>query len=149
MARPKGRAARGKGKVPPVKKGPRQKALPGMDDRRLNDLHETAISYAEIRDQRMGLSVQEVDAKKTLLVLMKKHKKEHYQYQGVIIDIVHEKENVKVKIKVDGGEDQEDQVKQDQADFADVDESGSSDEVEEAEEGTDEYEEEEGEEVEG
>jgi hypothetical protein len=94
------------------KKGPRQKALPGMSDRKLKDLHDAALAYAEARDERMTLSVAEVDAKKLLLVLMKKHKKEHYEYEGVVIDVVHEKENVKVRIK-SAEEGQEEQVAED------------------------------------
>lgn len=79
-------------------KAPRQKPLPGMSDRKLTKLHNTAMEYAELRDQRMAIGAQEVEKKGQLLDLMKIHKKEHYEYGGVIIDVVHEKENVKVKI---------------------------------------------------
>jgi len=80
------------------KKTPRQKPLPGMQDRKLTKLHNTAMEYAELRDQRMALGAQEVEKKGQLLDLMKAHKKEHYEYGGVVIDIVHESENVKVNV---------------------------------------------------
>ena len=80
-------------------KGPRQKDLPGMSDRKLAKLHDAAMSYAEVRDKRMALSADEVELKGQLLDLMKLHKREHYEYGGVVIDIVHEKENVKVKVR--------------------------------------------------
>lgn len=76
-----------------------QNELPGMEDRKLKDLHDAALEYAEIRDQRMALSAQEVELKTSLLALMHKYKKESYVYDGIEINIVHEEETVKVKVK--------------------------------------------------
>ena len=93
-----------------AKRGARQKPLPGMADRKISKLHDTAMSYAEMRDQRMALGAQEVELKGKLLDLMKAQKKEHYEYGGVVIDIVHESENVKVKVKkqeIDAGDGEE------------------------------------------
>jgi len=84
----------------------RQEALPGMEDRKLKDIHEAALNYADLRDARIEASGPEVDAKATLLQLMKKHQLEHYKFNGVEVDLVHEKENVKVKVHA-GGEDGE------------------------------------------
>lgn len=87
-------------KAPPVvKKGPRQTALPGMEDRAIAALQDAAMSYAEIRDQRVALSAQEVELKNQLLDLMHGYKKTHYSHGNVVIDIVPEKETIKVKIK--------------------------------------------------
>ena len=88
-----------------VKKGARQQRLPEMEDNRISVLEDLALSYAEVRDERMGLSKQEVELKGKLLDLMKAQKKEHYHRGNIKIDIVHEKENVKVKVKAASEED--------------------------------------------
>jgi len=90
-----------------VKKGPRQQYLPEMEDNKISVLEDLALSYAEVRDERMGLSKQEVELKGKLLDLMKAQKKEHYHRGNIKIDIVHEKENVKVKVKT--GQEEEDE----------------------------------------
>jgi len=77
----------------------RQKRLPGMADSKLEALHDAALSYAEIRDQRQALTKQEVELKGSLLTLMHKHKKDHYEYNGVTVDLVAEQETVKVRVK--------------------------------------------------
>lgn len=90
-AKPKPKAA--------AKKGPRQTSLLGMADRKIAALQEAALSYAECRDQRIALLDQESELKQELLDLMHKHKKTHYVYGNVAIDIVPEGEKLKVKIK--------------------------------------------------
>lgn len=77
---------------------PKQQTLKGMEDREISDLKEVALNYVEIRDQRMGLTTQEVELKAKLLALMHKHKKERYVCQGIEITVVHEEESVKVKV---------------------------------------------------
>ena len=91
------------------KKG-RQKRLPGMADAKLEALHNAALDYAEVRDKRQELTKEEVALKGTLLTLMHKHKKDHYEYNGVTIDLVTEQETVKVRVakaKVDADEPEE------------------------------------------
>lgn len=78
---------------------PRQEQLPGMKDRKLAALHNAALEYAEIRDERQELTKKESDLQKTLLSLMHKAKKEHYEYAGVECNLVVEKEKVKVRVK--------------------------------------------------
>ena len=90
-----------------VKKGARQQQLPEMEDNKISVLEDLALSYAEVRDERMGLSKQEVELKGKLLDLMKAQKKEHYHRGNIKIDIVHEKENVKVKVKTGQEEEEE------------------------------------------
>lgn len=90
-----------------VKKGPRQTSLPGMEDRRITALDNAALSYAEIRDQRMELSKSEVEAKSKVSDLMHANKKTHYKHGNIVIDLVPEGEKVKVKIKPEGEEDDE------------------------------------------
>lgn len=78
---------------------PKQQRLPGTEDAKLSDLHKAALDYADIRDQRQALTSDEVELKGKLLDLMHKYKKKEYVYEDVHIRVVHEEENVKVKIK--------------------------------------------------
>ncbi len=87
-----------------VKKGPRQQALPGMEDRVIQAIDDAALSYAEIRDERIGLSQQEGEAKKTLMGLMHAHKKTKYTHANISIEIVPEGEKIKVKISPEGSD---------------------------------------------
>lgn len=77
----------------------RQADLPGLENRKLKDLHETALTYAEKRDERQALLAEEVDLKQRLLTLLKKYKMDHYEYNGVVVDRVMEQETVLVKVK--------------------------------------------------
>lgn len=86
-------------KVTEIKKGPRQQRLPEMEDPKITVLEDKALAYAEVRDQRMALSSREIELKGQIMDLMKAQKREHYKRGNIKIDIVHEKENVKVKVK--------------------------------------------------
>lgn len=81
---------------------PRDQPLPGMEDSAIKPLEDAAHAYAELRDERMGLSRQEVDLKQRLIGLMKTHGKDHYQRDGITIDLVQESETVKVRVKKAG-----------------------------------------------
>lgn len=74
----------------------RQQDLPGLADRKLKDLHEACLDYVEKRDARMEILKEEVDLKDRIKKLLKKHKLEHYEYDGVSADLVVEEETVKV-----------------------------------------------------
>jgi hypothetical protein len=89
------------------KSSAKQKSLEGMEDREIKELQDAAISYAEIRDERMSLNRQEIELKEKLLALMKAHKKQTYVYNGVEVNIVHEEETVKVKVKKQDSEAEE------------------------------------------
>jgi hypothetical protein len=80
-------------------KKPKQDRLPEMADAAIAELESAAESYAETRDERLALLAEEVEQKKEILALMVKHKKEHYEHNGVIVDLVPEEMNVKVTIK--------------------------------------------------
>jgi len=82
-----------------AKPKPRAQRLPGMDEPKVAKLESLAHEYADIRDQRIALSVNEGSLKADIMEEMKRLKKEHYKRDGVEITLVHEKENVKVKIK--------------------------------------------------
>jgi len=85
-------------------KGKRQKELPGMEDKHLEDLETAATEYAEVRDKRMALTRKETDLKDILLTLMKRHQKTIYRVEEMEIKVVAKDETVKVKI-LDGDED--------------------------------------------
>ncbi len=80
------------------KQKPKQESLPGMEDRKLSELHKLAGEYADARDERMEILKQEVELKGQLLGLMKMYHKETYLCEGVEIRVVHESETVRVKI---------------------------------------------------
>jgi|SRR5215472_10475696 len=78
----------------------RQQDLPGMTERKLADLHEAALHFEELREERDK-------AKTHVFDLMHQHKIEHYKYNGVEITLTHEqKENVRVKVKAHSNEDE-------------------------------------------
>src|SRR6476660_2511405 len=83
----------------PVKKSPRQEALPGLEDRAIKAIDNAAMDYADIRDQRQALTAQESSLKTELLNLMHKHQKTHYKHGTVEINVVPEAETIKVRIK--------------------------------------------------
>ena len=78
---------------------PRQKRLPQMEDPQIEELEGSAENYADIRDQRMELTKEEVAAKDELLGLMKKHGKVSYVHNGYDIKVIVESEKLKVRIK--------------------------------------------------
>jgi hypothetical protein len=101
MAKKKSRKTKPKAKVnhKPVKKSPRQEALPGLEDRAIKAIDNAAMDYADIRDQRQALTAQESSLKTELLNLMHKHQKTHYKHGTVEINVVPEAETIKVRIK--------------------------------------------------
>lgn len=84
--------------------GHRQKELPGMEARHIEELESVAREYADTRDQRMALNQEESDLKEDLLKLMKKHEKKVYRVEELEIKVVMTEETVKVKILKDKSE---------------------------------------------
>jgi hypothetical protein len=83
-----------------VRKRPKTAELPTMEghQRKIPDLHDCAEEYVEIRDARMELNAREIKLKDKLKGLMKKHKKELYECDGVKIELIHiDEEEIKVK----------------------------------------------------
>src|SRR5215471_10381704 len=85
---------------------PKNRALPGMEDHAIKPLEEVAEQYAEIRDQRMELTEREHSLKTHALKLMKKYDKTIYRHGGVEITVVPGEDDVKVRVKKPGDEDQ-------------------------------------------
>lgn len=80
-------------------KQPRQTEMAGMEDREIGELKDAALQYAEHRDERMAALKQEVELKASVLRLMKKHHKTKYNCKGIHIEVIVEKEKVKVDVK--------------------------------------------------
>lgn len=104
MTKKKAKPKAAKNKAAPKKSTPRKPAprtprLPGMEDAKLETLHQAALDYAQIRDERQALTSQEVELKGKLLDLMHAAKRETYSFENVVVTLVHEEETVKVKIK--------------------------------------------------
>lgn len=76
----------------------KQKALPGMEDRKLKDLNDAAEAYAEKRDARMELLREEVTLKNRVHDLMRSHKKTKYVYENLEIEIMPGEEKLRVKV---------------------------------------------------
>lgn len=106
----KKKAAKKKPEKQPVKKqqpekklskpSPRQTTLPGMADRKIAALENAALHYADVRDERMRWTKQEVDAKKEVQRLMHEQNRERYERDGIEIELVPEGENVRVRVRL-------------------------------------------------
>jgi hypothetical protein len=81
---------------------PRAVPLPGMEDRGIPEIHAAAINYDEVKKERMELTEKEVSLKSNLLVLMKQHKLENYNYAGIEVSIESKpaEETIKVRVKL-------------------------------------------------
>lgn len=79
------------------KKQPRQRSLPGTQSPKNISIEKAAHEYVEARDERMALSEVEVTRKTKLLDVMKRANLTKYRRNGMTIDIVVEKEKVKVR----------------------------------------------------
>jgi len=76
----------------------KQKRLPEMEDAEIEEIEEAARAYVSVRDKRIAASRKEIDAKDTLLDVLKKHKKKHYHHGALDCEIVPEGERLRVKI---------------------------------------------------
>lgn len=81
---------------------PEQVDLPGTEDSAIKPLEDAAKRYAGIRDERMELNDQETKLKSNLIALMHKHGKTTYSRHGIVITLIPEAENVKVKVQKPG-----------------------------------------------
>jgi len=82
-----------------AKTQPRTGSLPGLEDHAIRALDNAAAEYADIRDQRMALTTQEVDLKARAMKLMKKYGKTTYRHNGIEITIEPGEESIKVRVK--------------------------------------------------
>ena len=78
---------------------PRDRDLPGMEDRAIAALEALAAEYAELRDERIQLNAQEVVLKQKLLGEMHRLKRSSYRRPGVEIEIEPGEETIKVRVR--------------------------------------------------
>jgi hypothetical protein len=83
----------------PKKEKLKQADLPGMENRKIEELDTAAREYVEHRDERMAAMKEEVQLKTTLLSMMHKHRKTVYMCEDVTIQVVAESEKVKVRVE--------------------------------------------------
>jgi hypothetical protein len=88
-----------------VPKKPRQKALPGLEDRGIAEIERAAHAYVDARDARMSMGEEEQRRHTKLVAVMHKHQKKTYVHRdgGEVIDIrltvKDPEEKAKVRIK--------------------------------------------------
>lgn len=101
MAKKKKQKSKPKAKVnhKPVKKSPRQEALPGLEDRAVKALDTAAMDYEDVKQERMKLTAQESSLKEEVRRLMHKQGKTHYKHGAIEITLEPEGEKVKVRVK--------------------------------------------------
>jgi hypothetical protein len=76
----------------------RQNELPGVDSRKIPEIHEAALEYQALKEERMDKGRQEKKAKDELFDIMKRHKKTRYVCNGVEVNLETE-ETVTIKVK--------------------------------------------------
>lgn len=111
MATKKKSKSKVNGKPAVKRRIPRQDALPGMGDAKIQAIETAALDYAEIRDKRQELTAEESSLKMELLHLMKKLGKTEYKRNGISVKVVTEEETVKVRVREDGAIETEVSVK--------------------------------------
>lgn len=90
---------------PPVKavKGARTRALPGMENARINSLDEIASSIADGRQQRNELATTESALIQRAMKLMHKFKKTVWKHDGIELILVPGDERLRVRLVKGGG----------------------------------------------
>ena len=73
--------------------------LPGMEPKEHKAVHVAAVAYADLRDDRMAMLRQEVEAQAKLVEEMGKAGITSYRYADVSAEIVSKR---KVKVKIGG-----------------------------------------------
>ena len=118
----------------PVAKSPRQSSLPGMDDRAIRALNEAALSYDDVKKERMKLTEQEVELKEQVRELMHAQKRKHYRYKNIEIALEPEGEKVKVRVRSEGDAEETPEVEPEEVDGDEEAEEAVDEVIEEFEE---------------
>ena len=101
------RSKREKTDAPKKPRGrPRSQPLPGLEDARIKPLEDLAAAYADVRDRRIELNREESELKQTAIKLMHRHGKAIYRRDGIEIRLVDGEEDIKVRVKKAGGDDE-------------------------------------------
>ena len=87
-------------------KSRKQGYLPGTEPETIAEIEQAADSFRRLRDERMELTRDEVQAQENLLRVMKKHGRREYRYEDgstrFLVEIVESAEKVKVKAEASG-----------------------------------------------
>ncbi|HLX21654.1 MAG TPA: hypothetical protein VKR23_16025 [Gaiellaceae bacterium] len=81
----------------PLKKQPRPRPLPGMENARIRGLDDICTSIAETREQMNGLRAEETGLESNALKLMRKHQKTSWRHAGVELVRVPGEEKLRVR----------------------------------------------------
>ncbi len=65
----------------------------------IEEIDTAAAEYVKQRDKRVELTAKEVDAKKTLMDLMHKHKLKVYDYEDMVVELVPKDQTETLKVK--------------------------------------------------
>lgn len=87
---------------------PRQRSLPGTQSPKNQAIETAAHNYMEARDERMEHTTIEVDKKGKLLAAMNKANLTTYRRNGLTVEIVNEKQKLKVRHKAKEVDDTDD-----------------------------------------
>lgn len=80
-----------------VRKKDKQQFIEEEMDESIPEIEQAAEEYVAIRDKRMVLTEDEVEARTRLIAKMKDHKLDFYKFDGQIVTVLHGEDKVKVK----------------------------------------------------
>lgn len=75
----------------------KQGDLPGMEDRRIKDLHEAAEKWLALDENKTRAARLAKEANEDMVKLMRRHKRETYRCNGILITIKPGKDTALVK----------------------------------------------------
>lgn len=87
-----------------IKRAPRPRRLPGLEDSGIGELEDLANDIADIVSNKKNLMADEKSLNVALVAAMKKHGKTSYSHRGVHVDL-EVSEKAKVVIKDDNTDD--------------------------------------------
>jgi len=82
-------------------KGEGQEKLPGMKQSRIKEIHEKALEVKGYEKKRMEFLGKETGAREELKILMNNHKLEHYEADGVTVNMKMGEPKALVKVNED------------------------------------------------
>lgn len=98
MAGTKAPRRKGLKKASAKKPSEKQARIPGTEPERVAAVERATADYAAVRDERMGLTEDEVKLKAKLIEVMKQHGLTTYNFDGYMVELEHiDEDNVKVK----------------------------------------------------
>lgn len=83
----------------PVKREPKQKRIPGMEDNAIQDLEEAAIAHVELRSEIVKVRDQLHESETRLASLLKANGKTVYRRDGIRLKLRKSRESVSVQVK--------------------------------------------------